>query len=225
MSEIYSFMRYWILMLLTMACAHCRQPKSNILIVGDSISIGYTPYVQKNLADLAEVIHNPGNAEHTGTGVDSIVTWVGNKDWDIILFNWGLWDLCYRHPDSNVQGHRDKINGTITLSVDEYGDNLDSIITLIRNRSTAELIFVTTTYVPKMEAGRYQEDVIKYNDKAKSILNKRGVTILDIYDNSILIHRQYGKGNDDVHYTEEGYKKLGDQISDFLKQEIQHRRY
>lgn len=84
--------------------------KQKVLIVGDSISIGYTPFVKESLKEVAEVVHNPGNAKHTGNGLKHIEDWIGDEQWDIIHFNWGLWDLCYRHPDSKVQGQRDKAN-------------------------------------------------------------------------------------------------------------------
>ena len=37
----------------------------NVLMIGDSISIGYTGVVSSKLAGKANVIHNPGNAEGT----------------------------------------------------------------------------------------------------------------------------------------------------------------
>ncbi len=68
----------------------CNNRKQNILIIGDSISIGYTPLVEKYFADKATISHNPGNAQHTGTGLDKIEEWIGSGKWDIIQFNWGL---------------------------------------------------------------------------------------------------------------------------------------
>ncbi len=41
----------------------------NVLIIGDSISLGYTPFVKSALNDKANVVHNKGNAQHTGTGL------------------------------------------------------------------------------------------------------------------------------------------------------------
>ena len=61
-----------------------------VLIIGDSISLGYTPVVVSILKGQAEVIHNPGNAQHTGTGVERIDKWLQPGDWDLIHFNWGL---------------------------------------------------------------------------------------------------------------------------------------
>ena len=198
----------------------CAKHKPKILIVGDSISLGYTPYVREDLQGIAEVYHNRGNAQHTGTGLDSIETWIGTKDWDIIQFNWGLWDLCYRHPDSKTQGNRDKVHGTITYTLEDYGKNLNSIVQWMKAKSDAKLIFVTTTYVPENEAGRYQEDAIRYNQLAKRIMEENGVVINDIYEASRRIHRQYGKDSGDVHYLPEGYRALAKEITDFLKGEM-----
>lgn len=208
---------FFILILIWSGCA---KHKPKILIVGDSISLGYTPYVREDLQGIAQVYHNRGNAQHTGTGLDSIETWIGTKDWDIIQFNWGLWDLCYRHPDSKTQGNRDKVHGTITYELEDYGKNLDSIVQWMKAKSDAKLIFVTTTYVPENEAGRYQEDAIRYNQLAKRIMEENGVVINDIYEASRRIHRHYGKDSGDVHYLPEGYRALAKEITDFLKGEM-----
>ncbi len=211
--------RIFLLPVLFLLLSGYLQEKPKILVIGDSISIGYTPYVKELLLHQAEVFHNAGNAGHTGMGLAKIEEWLGVGDWDIIQFNWGLWDLCYRHPDSKVQGNRDKINGTLTATVDEYASRLDSIVTVLQ-RTDARLIFLTTTYVPEEEAGRFSEDAIKYNDAAKEVMRKRGVLVHDIYDASRQIHQEHGKGADDVHYTEEGYDELGQVVAKFLESEV-----
>ncbi|SHE65180.1 Lysophospholipase L1 [Mariniphaga anaerophila] len=199
----------------------CQQGNPKILIIGDSTSLGYTPFVKEDLKEVADVFHNPGNAQHTGTGLENIEAWIGDEKWDIIQFNWGLWDLCYRHPDSKEQGKRDKINGTITFSIDEYRNNLDSIVKLIKKKSDAKLVFVTSTYVPENEAGRYQEDVIRYNQAAIEVMKNNGVEINDIFEKSVSVHKRHGRDTNDVHYSKEGYDEIGKQISNFLKKEIE----
>lgn len=188
-----------------------------ILIIGDSISIGYLHYVKTCFSDSAIVSHNLGNAQHTGTGLVKIEEWLGNEHWDIIQFNWGLWDLCHRHPESKEYGNRDKINGKPEYIVDEYAANLDSIVSLIKNKTNAKLIFVTTTYVPKNEPGRHKSDVQKYNNAAKKVMKKHQVLVNDIYKPSITIHKTFGLGSNNVHYKKEGYEKLGKLIIDFLE--------
>ena len=196
------------------------EEKPKILIIGDSISIGYTPFVQEKFGESAIVVHNPGNAQHTGTGLDKIEEWIGEEDWDIIQFNWGLWDLCYRHPDSKEYGNRDKINGTLTYSLEEYQANLDALVTKIQKLSDAKLIFVSTTYVPENEAGRFKKDPKKYNQVAKKVMKEHGVLINNLYKPSISIHKSNGLGDNDVHYTPEGYEQLGEIIYEFLEKEI-----
>lgn len=168
----------------------------------------------------AQVFHNPGNAQHTGTGLKKIEWWIGNEDWDIIQFNWGLWDLCYRHPDSKLYGNRDKENGTLTYTVTEYAANLDSIVSKIKSLTDAHLIFVTTSYVPEEEGGRFQEDPVLYNKAALKVMKKYDIEVNDIYEKSRSIHKTHGLGKDDVHFSEEGYEKISQIIARSLKKAV-----
>lgn len=178
--------------------------KKKVLIIGDSISVGYTPFVQKDLLHLLDVSHNPGNAQDSGNGLEKIKEWIGEEKWDIIQFNWGLWDLYYRGTKCN----RDKVNGTLTNTLEAYEKNLEAIVKIIKQKSDAKLIFVTTTYVPKEEEDRFTKYVQRYNKVAKKIMKKYGIEINDIYKKSKKIHAKFGIGNNDVHYKEEGYKEL-----------------
>ena len=172
------------------------------------------------MADKAIVMHNPENAQHTETGLVKIKDWIGNEDWDIIQLNWGLWDICYRHPDSKVFGNRDKIKGNITYDLQTYRQNLEELLRILKAHNSAKLIFVTTTYVPVNEAGRFTEDVPKYNAIAKAVMKKNGVIINDIYKKSIAIHHKNGVGDNDVHYNKEGYKELGELIVPVLNKTL-----
>ena len=58
----------------------------NVLIIGDSISIGYTGAVSSKLAGKANVIHNPSNAEGTKLGLEKLKEWLGDTKWDVIHF-------------------------------------------------------------------------------------------------------------------------------------------
>ena len=131
-----------ILILVFILCTAFNDKKPKILIVGDSISIGYTPFVKKHFLNNAVVLHNIGNAQHTGTGLLKIEEWLGDAHWDIIQFNWGLWDLCYRHPDSKEYGNRDKINGKPEYSITEYASNLESLVSMIKHNITVNDIYL-----------------------------------------------------------------------------------
>ena len=208
--------KYILIIILVLLSASCKHTPPKILIIGDSISLGYTPFVKELLGDMALVIHNPGNAQHTGTGLLKIEEWIGEEDWDIIQFNWGLWDLAYRHGSSNVQGKRDKVNGKITFTPDKYMTNLDSIVTRMKEMSKAKFLFVTTSYVPEGESGRYVKDALVFNDLAKKIMQKHNIRVNDFYDFSKEVHEKYGTAPDNVHFTKEGYKILADNIIEWL---------
>ncbi len=71
----------------------------NVLIVGDSVSVGYTPWVANALATKALVQHSPwgadGGAEETQFGARCIENLVRAPNGtplspDVLLFNWGL---------------------------------------------------------------------------------------------------------------------------------------
>ncbi|MFB9054816.1 SGNH/GDSL hydrolase family protein [Formosa undariae] len=183
----------------------------DVLIIGDSISLGYTPFVRKALKDKANVVHNKGNAQHSGYGLEQIDEWIGDKKWDVIQFNWGLWDLCYRNPESKNQGNRDKVNGKVTFTLEEYEHNLEALVVRLKE-TDAKLIFVTTSYVPEGELGRIVKSDKAYNKVAKKVMKKYGVTVNDINKISKKIHKDHGAGPKDVHYTKEGYEQLSQPV-------------
>ena len=193
-----------------------------VLIIGDSISIGYTPYVAQILKDKAVVRHNKANAQHTGTGLKKLDNWLGNTKWDVIHFNWGLWDLCYRHARSKVQGHRDKINGTVTTTLVQYEKNLDKLVSRL-NKTGAKLIWACTTVVPENEAGRIVGDAKKYNDVAARVMKKYGVKTDDLYTLTKGFPAKLFKAPGNVHYTKAGYKKIAAKVAGSITAALKHK--
>jgi len=133
-----------------------------VLLIGDSISIGYTLPVRKMLTGKANVHRTPTNARHTGIGLEKIHEWLGDGRWDVIHFNWGLHDLCYRSSVAKTPGRRDKVNGRLDLTFEEYQQNLRKLVRILK-ATGAELIWASTTPVPDGETGRFKGDEIKYN--------------------------------------------------------------
>ena len=191
-----------------------------VLIIGDSISLGYTPFVKKMLADQAEVVHNPGNGQHTGTGLEKLDQWLGDQKWDVIHFNWGLWDLCYRSPDSKVAGRRDKENGELTFTVEEYAENLEKLVKRLK-ATDAVLIWAATTPVPKNEPGRVFGDELKYNAAAAKIMEKHGVRINDLHAAMLPDAPKYWRAEGDVHYTEAGSKFLAEKVAQAIRDALE----
>ena len=186
-----------------------------VLIIGDSISIGYTPFVKRMLEKEATVAHNKGNAQHTGTGLKNIDDWLGDTQWKVIHFNWGLHDLCYRGPNSQKNAGRDKVNGTLTCSPEQYEKNLDLLVQRLE-KTGASLIWASTTIVPEGEEGRIAGDDKKYNEIAARVMIKHGVVINDLNAATASFSPDLFLKPGNVHFKPTGYEKLGLQVSESI---------
>ncbi|MCH2060990.1 MAG: SGNH/GDSL hydrolase family protein [Verrucomicrobiales bacterium] len=205
--------RFWLLFVLLVVTSRLGAtdlPKA--LLIGDSISIGYTPHVVAALKGRVEVIHHKGNAQHTGTGLKMLDRWIGGKQWDVIHFNWGLWDLCYRHPDSRAQGRRDKEKGALTTSIEQYEKNLDQLVVRLK-KTGAKLIWAHTTTVPDGEAGRKLGDDDRYNDAASRVMKKHGIEINDLNALSDSFPAGLFTAPGNVHFKAEGSRRLGQAVA------------
>ena len=161
----------------------------------------------------------PTNGGPTSKGLENIDSWLGSSKWDVIHFNWGLHDLCYRHPDSKTQGNRDKANGSVTHSVEEYSRNLEKLVVRLK-KTGSRLIFATTTPVPEGEAGRKVGDDILYNKAALTVMEKHKVSINDLHGLMANRMSQFGIRPGNVHFTTEGSMLLAEKVAKALKESL-----
>lgn len=182
------------------------------LILGDSISIGYTKPVTDLLKGKVAVSRPKANCGDTRAGLTNIDQWLGDGKWQVIHFNWGLHDLCYRNPESKEQGHRDKVKGTLSVTLPDYEKNLETLVLRLK-QTGATLIFATTTVVPEGEAGRVVGDEVKYNAAAERVMKKHGIAIDDLYAATKAFGPEMFLGPGNVHYTPAGYEKLAAQVA------------
>ena len=61
-------------------------------------------------------------------GLSALDSWLGDTKWDLIHFNWGPHDLCYRNPEVKSVGNRDKVNGTQSVPPALYEKNLEELV-------------------------------------------------------------------------------------------------
>jgi len=141
-----------------------------VLIIGDSVSIGYTPYVAELLKGQVAVAHNPGNARDTNYGLANLDKWLQGTEWDVIHFNWGLWDL--RHD----QG----LAGPPRVGLQQYRDNLAKLVARLQ-ATGARLIWATTTPVPAGTATRIAGAELDYNRAARAVIDKAGIPVNDLH--------------------------------------------
>jgi acetyl esterase/lipase len=200
--------------------AQDQRPK--VLIIGDSISIGYTNQVAELLKDKATVVRprneNGGaiNCESSEMGISGIDQWLGDTSWDVIHFNWGLWDICYRQPDATTQGHRDKVNGTITATPEQYEANLRQLVARLK-ATGATLIWAGTTPVPDEEVGRFVGDEVKYNAIAANVMAENRIAVDDLYAYMRPKAAEYWQAPGNVHYTKDGSAYLAKKVAAMIE--------
>ena len=191
----------------------------NVLLIGDSISIGYTVDVRKKLRGKADVFRIPANAMYASFGEKKLKEWLGKRKWDVIHFNWGLWDICYRNPDSKNPGHRDKVKGQVTATPEQYEKSIKNIVNQLK-KTNAKLIWCTTTPVPEFEPGRRQGEEIKYNKIAAKIMKDNNIEINDLHSYALLKLPGIKLIKGDVHFTPEGYTYLAKKVADSIENSI-----
>jgi hypothetical protein len=194
--------------------------KKRLLILGDSISIGYTPYVQKMLADEMVVLRpmrddKPENCSGTTAGIANIDRWLqidGGK-WDVIHFNWGLHDLKHVKPGDPKGAASDSPTDPPQATVEVYERNLREIVGKLK-ATGAKLIFATTTPVPEGKMGVYRTDTdaVKYNEAALKVMKENNIALNDLYTFVKPQMKEIQKQPANVHFTEPGSEALAKQV-------------
>lgn len=191
-----------------------------VLLVGDSISMGYTRPVAELLRGVCNVRRAPDNCGDTRRGLQDMDTWLAGVRWDLIHFNFGLHDLCHRHPDATAYGNRDKANGPVSVPIDEYGHNLDLLVTRMRPHAT-RLLWASTTIVPEDEPGRFAGDEVKYNAAAALVMQRHHIPINDLHAVTAAFPPDLFVGPGDVHFTDEGSRLLAERVAACIQEQLQ----
>jgi len=185
-----------------------------VLLIGDSISIGYTVPVREMLEGRANVHRPLTNCGPTSKGIEQLDEWLTTggeeKSWDVIHFNWGLHDLKYLGPDGeNLQDPSDPANHQ-QVPPEEYRENLAELVARLRETG-ATLIWRNTTPVPEGARGRVVGDAAKYNEIAAGIMDDAGIPVHDLY--SFALERQDEIQREaNVHFTAEGSRALAEDV-------------
>jgi hypothetical protein len=164
-----------------------------VLIIGDSISRGYTLPVRHALKGKVNLHRAPANCGKLSYGIKSLDIWLGNTSnkWDVIAFNFGIHDR--KTPDST------------------YTNELNTIVAKLQ-ATGAKLIWVNTTPVPK-GAGEYVEgNSERVNKLAGDIMAALNIPIVDLYTKVKDIPTEHKIANN-CHFRDGGYEILGAEVS------------
>ena len=177
--------------------------RPRVLLLGDSISVGYTPVVRELLAGRVNVHRASENCLHTTFGLAHLDQWVGQEHWDVIHFNWGLHDLKYLDATGKYVTP-DK--GRQVTPPAQYEENLRKLVARLK-QTGAKLVFATTTPVPTEAEGRVHGEERQFNEIAVRVMRENNVAIDDLWSCATQAKTEIQQPHN-VHFTPEGYRVL-----------------
>jgi len=164
-----------------------------VLLIGDSVSRGYTQPTRKALAGKANVHRAPANCGPTASGLKNLEVWLGAGKWDVIHFNFGIHDRATPAAD--------------------YVKRLEEIVARLE-KTGAKLIWASTTPIPDNPAQKQTaQSVVDKNALAAEVMKKHGIPTDDLFGAMTPRLKEFQPPLD-VHYTGAGYDFLGAKVGE-----------
>jgi lysophospholipase L1-like esterase len=166
-----------------------------VLLIGDSVSRGYTQAVRQALAGKANVHRAPANCGPTASGLRNLGVWLGDGRWDIIHFNFGIHDR--------------------NTPVDEYRERLTTLVKRLQ-ATGARLIWASTTPIPDDPAKKQTAaSIVERNRVAAALMASQGIAVNDLFT-AITPRLAELQNPNDVHFSTAGYDFLGSRVAEVL---------
>lgn len=160
-----------------------------VLLIGDSVSRGYTLAVRAALAGRANVHRAPENCGGTSRALTKLDIWLGEGKWDVIHFNFGIHDRATPTSD--------------------YARRLEQIITRLR-QTGATLIWASTTPIPDDPAQKQTAaSIVERNQVAAGVMARHGIPVDDLFGAVLPKVDDLRLPTPNVHFKETGYDFLG----------------
>jgi lysophospholipase L1-like esterase len=162
-----------------------------VLLIGDSISRGYTLATRHALAAKVNVHRAPENCGPTANGLKKLAVWLGDGRWDVIHFNFGIHDRATPAAD--------------------YEQRLEQIVQRLR-AAGARLIWASSTPLPAESSYGSDAAIVARNEIAARVMQRHGIPINDLYAYIAPRLKDFQKAND-VHFSEAGYEYFGARVA------------
>ncbi|MGJ8724262.1 MAG: SGNH/GDSL hydrolase family protein [Roseibacillus sp.] len=198
----------------------------NVLILGDSISIGYTLQVRELLKDKANVYRPTAangkkamNCSDTISGLRRLDSWLAGHEWSVIHFNWGLHDLKHvKEAGKQINSSNPKDPQLTTPA--QYAQNIKSIVTKLE-ATGARLVFATTTPVTPGTTNplRTPESPQVYNEAALKIMKAHNIRVNDLHSYSVP-HLKEWQLPKNVHFRSAGSAALAKRVASVISEEL-----
>jgi len=187
-----------------------------IVLIGDSIRMGYDKYVKEALKNVAEVYYPEENCQFVEHILRFVHEWKNNGHWpddvDLVHWNAGLWDCLELFEDEPL------------TSLSYYREALVRIDKRLRMLfPKAKIVFALSTAVLEDLFGkdfrRHNSIIKEYNEAAKQALSETNTVFNDLWTTSANCPRSYH--NDAVHYyTDEGTILIGNKVLSVICHEL-----
>ena len=184
-----------------------------ILLLGDSIRLGYDFYVRDRMKNIAEVVYPSENCRFSAYLYRHLQDWVAQLNLDrvdAVHFNAGLWDILHLVGDDRP-----------LTDPEVYADYIERTIRRIRYLLPgAEIVFAATTPVDEAAFNpnfgkRRNCDIEAFNDLARIAAAKEGAYYNDLY--ALMKDQPLSYHSDATHfYTPEATEILGCRVTDCL---------
>lgn len=188
-----------------------------VVLLGDSIRLGYEPAVRQQLGDEAVVCAPAVLSLHTTDLLTHFWTWIVCQHPDVVHLNAGHWD-----SRRVVRGH----DGNV-VPPELYATNLRRLFQLLRDHTRARIVWATTTpaFASGFEGfvrrhglpGRNYADIPIYNDISRDVARSMNVPVNDL---SAFVEKNNPSRlmlPDGIHFTPEGYELLGAEVANAIR--------
>jgi isoamyl acetate esterase len=184
-----------------------------VILIGDSIRMGYQETVKQELAGLADVWAPDQNGLDSRNVLAHLDEWVITQAADVVHLNCGLHDIK-------------RLFGAAACAVPirEYEQNVRHILERVTKETGARLLWASTTPVnqkwhhERKDFDRFEADVTAYNQAAARAVSDFGIPLNDLYGTITAAGRDRLLSPDGVHFTPEGCDLLGRTVADFVRQ-------
>ncbi|WP_417394350.1 SGNH/GDSL hydrolase family protein [Gimesia chilikensis] len=174
-----------------------------VLLIGDSVSRGYTQAARNALKGKVNVHRAPANCGPTATGLKKLDVWLGDGNWDLIHFNFGIHDR--------------------RTNVDDYEKRLEEIVKRLK-QTGAKVVWASSTPIPAdwKEGPEMKAKLEEKNAIAAKVMERNGVEIDDLFT-FITPHLPEVQNPKDVHFNGKGYDLLGKQVAEYIEAVLEKR--
>ena len=193
-----------------------------VVLLGDSIRLSYTAAVRSQLEGKAEVISPSANGGDSSNLLRHLDAWAIQEQPDVVCFNCGIHDTKKFSDPERFQ-----------VSPTDYENNLRQIVKQLRTRTTAAVIFATTTPILDERAAEVRKgrdyvllgsSVLQYNEIARKVMRELDVPILDLHAQLTMPDSpqttQTLLSNDGVHLTDAGRTLLGRFVAEAIAEQL-----